>query len=191
MAIALLLAGCASKSKASPLVDVEGASGGAGTVQGSNGTADAGSAAGSAGDAADQDSSAAGALDAGFSCYPALPVPLVTIVDKAPQTISGTTSLLVSYRIDNADAYPEDLFLPTAALGPCGMNTRPSRSWIVAKSEQGTHPGGYCGLSLAEIQGMILQQSFDAANLPANPRIVIVDRACGIDYASSPLRLVP
>jgi hypothetical protein len=115
-------------------------------------------------------------------CF-ALPAPSLAIAGVSPE---GDFRLA----IQNAEAYPDFLFVASPDLPPCGSNTRASRTWVDITDAQGSRLYGYCAIaSAAELRSTMLLPHADAPSAVQAIRVRIYDRHCGTSATSNPASL--
>jgi hypothetical protein len=117
-----------------------------------------------------------------FPCFPDLPEPEVALLDlfRLDSMDAGAVTY-VEFSVVNWSAYPDELFRSTDALGPCGLNPQPSRTWVEFEDSTGAFIVGACDITGPEVLaglGVELPGDYDAF------RVRFVDRACEIDYVS-------
>lgn len=79
-----------------------------------------------------------------------LPNPILNFLGQAPFSMGGKNYIRYSFAVQNADAYPTELFMPSPDLPPCGTNTRSSRTWVDLFDQRGQRLSGFCGLAKPE-----------------------------------------
>jgi hypothetical protein len=89
--------------------------------------------------------------------------------------------------VTNWDAYPENMFLATPWLGPCGLNTNPGRTWVKIRDASGNHIYGYCGIGSPE--GLIDFWFAWPLDEPVTVYVDLVDRKCEQTYSSQLLEV--
>lgn len=114
------------------------------------------------------------------SCAAVLPAPQISF--SRQETIDGSTSLRYWLTIDNAAAFPDDLFAAAPELPPCGANTNASRSWISIFDANGdAYLYGYCAMSSMPAEVWFAAEPGTVANV----YLALEDRECGINRASN------
>jgi len=58
----------------------------------------------------------------------------------------GKSFIRYKYAVENHQEYPAELFAPSPALPPCGMNTNASRTWVDFFDQSGHRLNGFCAL---------------------------------------------
>jgi hypothetical protein len=80
------------------------------------------------------------------TAQPPLPNPVLVFVGQEFFETGGKSFTRYQYAIDNAAAYPDELFAPAPALPPCGTNTKSSRTWVDFYDARGKRLNGFCAL---------------------------------------------
>ena len=77
-----------------------------------------------------------------------LPNPVLTLVDSEKYDVRGNTFTKFNLSVQNAHQYPEELFVPSPDLPPCGKNENSARTWVhIYSSETKNRLYGFCALS--------------------------------------------
>jgi hypothetical protein len=82
----------------------------------------------------------------GSTAQPPLPNPVLVFLGQEFYETGGKSWTRYQYAIDNAEAYPAELFAPAPTLPPCGANTRSSRAWVDIYDQRGKRLYGFCAL---------------------------------------------
>lgn len=77
----------------------------------------------------------------------ALPNPVLFLTGQEFYQQGGKGFMRYNYAVDNASAYPADLFAAAPQLPPCGSNTKASRTWVDIYDQRGKRLYGFCALS--------------------------------------------
>jgi len=77
---------------------------------------------------------------------PALPNPVLYLVETEPFQQGGKNYIRYKYDVFNKDQYPADLFAASPNLPPCGKNTKASRTWVDFFDQSGKRLYGFCAL---------------------------------------------
>ena len=85
----------------------------------------------------------------------------------------------------NAAAFFNTLFQPAPYLPACGKNTNASRSWVDIYDENNKFVYRFCALKSNKGLTNIWFAKGKNNKLPKRVRIVINDRACGVEYKSN------
>lgn len=75
-----------------------------------------------------------------------VPNPVLYFIGQEPYSTGGKQFIRYKYSVDNADAYPNNMFAPAPELPPCGTNKRASRSWVDIFDQRGNRLYGFCAL---------------------------------------------
>ena len=84
-----------------------------------------------------------------------LPNPVLMFLGPEYVTISGKEWTRYKYAVDNASAYPAELFAAAPDLPPCGQNTKSSRTWVDIYDQSGKRLNGFCALGSSEGLGKL------------------------------------
>jgi hypothetical protein len=77
---------------------------------------------------------------------PPLPNPVLYFVGQEPYQTGGKQFMRYDYRVENFDAYPNELFTAAPDLPPCGKNAKSSRTWVDIYDQRGKRLYGFCAL---------------------------------------------
>ena len=92
--------------------------------------------------------------------------------------------------VQNASAFPAELFEPAPDLPPCGSNTNASRTWVDIVNAQGdSRLYGFCALSSSDGLKSLWFAVEQGAPTPANVYVVLKDRREAINYQSNSVPL--
>jgi hypothetical protein len=92
--------------------------------------------------------------------------------------------------VQNASAFPAELFEPAPDLPPCGSNTNAARTWVDIVNAQGdSRLYGFCALSSPDGLKSLWFAVEQGAPTPANVYVVLKDRREGINYQSNSVPL--
>src|SRR3954469_18607508 len=80
---------------------------------------------------------------------PPLPNPVLFFTGQEPVTTEGKQFIRYNYAVDNFSAYPDELFVASPELPPCGKNTKASRAWVDIYDQSGKRLYGFCALGKA------------------------------------------
>lgn len=90
-----------------------------------------------------------------------------------------------SYRVDNKEKYPAELFVAAPGLPPCGKNTNSSRTWVDVFDAEDKRLYGFCAMTKpADLDGIWFALPQGTRPLPG-VYIVIHDRLRDIKYRSN------
>jgi hypothetical protein len=121
----------------------------------------------------------------GLSCYPDLPAPQLSFSHHEWYTVNGVPYIRYRFNVDNYGVFPDELFVSSPHLPPCGLNTKSSRSWVRIYQFDGTYIYGFCALNSAESLNLIWFAREEGVQPPEKIYIKIIDRQCDITYQSN------
>ena len=75
-----------------------------------------------------------------------MPNPVLVYVVQEPFQTGGKQWMRYRYLVENAAAYPDQLFAASPNLPPCGLNTKASRTWVDVFDKNGKRLNGFCAL---------------------------------------------
>ena len=81
---------------------------------------------------------------------PAIPNPVLVLMDVEPFTSNNTDMIRYKFGVDNFSAFPDAMFAAAPALPPCGKNAKSSRTWVDIFSQNGKRLYGFCALGAAK-----------------------------------------
>ncbi len=76
-----------------------------------------------------------------------LPNPVLAFRGVEFYETGGKSWARYRYAIENANAYPAELFAPSPGLPPCGNNTNAARTWLDFYDQRGKRLYGFCALT--------------------------------------------
>lgn len=118
-----------------------------------------------------------------------LPTPEIRLVGVANVMNNGYAVKAYEIEVVNRAEYPNELFLGTNVLPPCGKNTNASRTWISIYSEQNLRLQGWCAL---KDNGELASLRFAIDARKPQPKelfIDIIDRFEGIVARSESIKI--
>lgn len=91
----------------------------------------------------------------GVASAPVLPNPVLYFLGPEYVTISGKQWIRYRYDVANKDQYPDDMFVKSPSLPPCGTNTQAARTWVDLYDQVGKRLNGFCALGKsADLNGI-------------------------------------
>ena len=85
----------------------------------------------------------------------------------------------------NKDQYPDDMFVQSPALPPCGANTKAARTWVDVYDQSGKRLNGFCALGKsADLNGIWFALETDIIP-PSYIYIELNDRKTNTKYKSN------
>jgi hypothetical protein len=80
---------------------------------------------------------------------PALPNPVLFLIEQEPFQQGGKEFIRYKLAVDNYASFPDAMFAAAPALPPCGTNTKSSRTWVDIYDQRGKRLYGFCALGKA------------------------------------------
>ena len=77
---------------------------------------------------------------------PVLPNPILYFLGQEYIVIGGKNITRYHFDVLNKDMYPDELFVASPALPPCGSNTKSARTWVDLYDQSGKRLNGFCAL---------------------------------------------
>jgi hypothetical protein len=77
----------------------------------------------------------------------ALPNPILVYIGQEPYEANGKQWTRYKYSVFNLQEYPNELFVASPELPPCGTNTKSSRTWVDIFQQNGKRLYGFCALA--------------------------------------------
>lgn len=77
---------------------------------------------------------------------PPLPNPVLVYMGQEYYEANGKQWTRYRYSVFNLQEYPNELFVASPELPPCGTNTKSSRTWVDIFDQQGKRLYGFCAL---------------------------------------------
>jgi hypothetical protein len=99
--------------------------------------------------------------------------------------VSGKQFLRYNYFVDNADAFPKELFAAAPGLPPCGTNTKASRTWVDFYDATGKRLNGFCALGKPDDLNTIWFALEEGVLPPSYVYIELNDRQTNTKYKSN------
>ena len=121
----------------------------------------------------------------GSAAAPVLPNPILYFVGA--ESVEINSKQVTRYRFDvlNKDEYPDDMFVASPALPPCGANTKAARTWIDLYDQGGKRLNGFCALGKsADLNGIWFALETDVVP-PSWIYIELNDRKTNTKYKSN------
>jgi hypothetical protein len=79
----------------------------------------------------------------------ALPNPVIYLQQIETFQSGGKEFMRYHLGVDNAAAYPDEMFAAAPQLPPCGKNTKAARTWVDIYAQDGKRLQGFCALGKA------------------------------------------
>ncbi len=119
-------------------------------------------------------------------CYPDLPNPNL-IYTGSEDYIGSDGNEYTRYRlgVTNSSTFPDELFVPSPHLPPCGLDTNASRTWVDIYDNNNVYLYGFCGLSSSDQLNDIWVDTLKGITPPEALYIKMVDRECNLTYTSN------
>ena len=115
----------------------------------------------------------------------ALPNPVVVFMGPEFVEINGKQWTRYRFAVDNAAAYPNELFAAAPELPPCGQNTKSSRTWVDIYDQTGKRLNGFCALGSRDGLGKLWFAIERDALPPSWVYIELTDRKTATKYKSN------
>jgi hypothetical protein len=113
-----------------------------------------------------------------LGCFPNLPSPDLIYLGKM-----GSHYQL---SIKNCASFPNELFVSSPDLPPCGQNPKASRTWVfIYNSETDEQIYGYCGFNLPCDASELYFSIPEGYHLPFEVYVKYIDRKCELEYVSN------
>ena len=123
-------------------------------------------------------------------CYPDLPSPDLIYTGSEDYAIDLTEYTRYKLEVTNSVDFPDELFVPSPHLPPCGLNTDASRTWVDIYDNNGTRLYGFCALSCSDNLNSIWFAELKGTPPPESVYITLHDRECDITYTSNLVDIV-
>ena len=121
----------------------------------------------------------------GSAAAPVLPNPILYFIGAESVEISGKQMIRYRFDVANKDEYPNDMFVPSPDLPPCGANTKAARTWIDVYDQRGKRLNGFCALGKsADLNGIWFSLETDVVP-PSWVYIEMNDRKMNTKYKSN------
>jgi ribosomal protein L7/L12 len=119
--------------------------------------------------------------------------PILEFVGFEDVNIRGTLFTRYYVSVKNTRDIPDDLFLASPDLPPCGQNTNSSRTWIDISDQDGKRLYGYCAITKSTSLGKLSFSLKKGSVTPKSVQIVLNDRRKRKTYKSNlvPLESLP
>lgn len=118
-----------------------------------------------------------------------LPSPEIRLVGVADVVSNGYALKAYEIEVVNRAEFPNELFLETNVLPPCGKNASPSRTWINIFNERGARLYGWC---VIKDNGELASLRFAIDVRRPQPKRIsleVVDRFEGIAARSNTIKI--
>ena len=113
------------------------------------------------------------------------PAPVLVFLAQEYYETSGKQWTRYRYMVENASAYPKELFAAAPGLPPCGTNTNASRTWVDIYDKNGKRLYGFCALGSPNDLGKIWFALERDVIPPSWVYIELNDRQVGKKYKSN------
>lgn len=77
---------------------------------------------------------------------PQLPNPILIFMGQEHVVVSGKKMTRYTFDVFNKEAYPDDFFVKSPKLPPCGSNPNSARTWVDIYDQNGKRLNGFCAL---------------------------------------------
>ena len=124
-------------------------------------------------------------------CYPDLPSPDLIYTGSEDYVIDSTEYTRYKLEVTNSVDFPDELFVPSPHLPPCGLNTDASRTWVDIYDNNDARLYGFCALSCSDDLNLIWFAKPKGTPPPASVYITLHDRECDITYTSNLVVIEP
>jgi hypothetical protein len=114
-----------------------------------------------------------------------LPNPVLVLTGLEQYQASGKQWTRYKFRVDNLDAYPNELFAAAPELPPCGANTKASRTWVDIYDVRGKRLYGFCALENRDGLGQLWFAMESDVIPPSWVYIEMTDRKTNTKYKSN------
>lgn len=122
---------------------------------------------------------------------PNIPSPTLEFDSMQTTTVNGVVIDRYDLNVPNYASFPDCIFVQTAALGACGDNDTPSRTWVdIYDASNDARLYGFCAFDEASMLDQIWFGLPTGTTPPAAVYIKITDRACNSVYQSAPAAIV-
>lgn len=118
-------------------------------------------------------------------CYPDLPSPDLIYTGSEDYAIDLTEYTRYKLEVTNSVDFPDELFVPSPHLPPCGLNTNASRTWVKIYDNNDDYLYGFCALSCSDDLNLIWFAKPKGTPPPTSVYITLHDRECDITYTSN------
>ena len=117
-------------------------------------------------------------------CYPDLPSPDLSYTGSEDYRIGSTEYTRYKLAVTNSGDFPDELFVPSPHLPPCGLNPNASRTWVKIYDNDDNYLYGFCALSSSDDLNSIWFAKPKGTSPPTSVYITLHDRECDITYTS-------
>jgi len=114
-----------------------------------------------------------------------LPNPVAVFIGPEYFQSGGRNFTRYMYQIDNASAYPSELFAASPKLPPCGSNTQAARMWVDIYELNGKRLNGFCALGGSRDLNRLWFALQSEIIPPSWIYIEFTDRQTGLKYKSN------
>jgi len=114
-----------------------------------------------------------------------LPNPVVIFAGIESRQSAGKTVSRYTYTVTNWEDYPDEVFVASPSLPPCGLNTKASRTWLDFYDTTGKRLYGFCALDNLRGSGKVWFDLYADVVPPYGIYIELTDRKTGKKYKSN------
>jgi hypothetical protein len=125
------------------------------------------------------------ATDGTSASMPTLPNPVLVLTGLEVYQASGKQWTRYKFRVDNFDAYPNELFAAAPELPPCGANNKSSRTWVDIYDQRGKRLYGFCAIGSRDGLGQLWFAMESNVVPPSWVYIELTDRKTNTKYKSN------
>ena len=116
---------------------------------------------------------------------PVLPNPILYLLGLEYFNTGGKDFVRYRFDVANKDVYPNDLFVKSPDLPPCGSNTQSARTWVDFYDQNGKRIQGFCALGKSSDLGTIWFALEEGKVPPSWVYIEMNDRKTNTKYKSN------
>ena len=121
----------------------------------------------------------------GVASAPPPPNPVLYFLGPEYVEIGGKQMIRYHYDVANKNLYPDDMFVKSPNLPPCGTNTQAARTWVDIYDQSAKRLYGFCALGKSEDLGK-LWFALEADKIPPSYiYIELNDRKTNTKYKSN------
>lgn len=114
-----------------------------------------------------------------------LPNPVLVLAGLEFYQANGKQWTRYKLRVDNLDAYPNELFAAAPDLPPCGANKKAARTWVDVYDQSGKRLYGFCALGNRDGLGQLWFPMESDVVPPSWVYIELTDRKTNTKYKSN------
>jgi hypothetical protein len=113
------------------------------------------------------------------------PAPQLKFIGSEHYTIKDRAFVRYKFDVTNKARYPAELFAPSPALPPCGLNASASRTWVDFYDAAGKRLYGFCALKAPQDLSEIWFAVDEGQSPPRRVYIEMLDRLTGTKLKSN------